>query len=276
MGKPFIRWPGGKTKMLDLLLRAAPKDFGSYHEPFVGGGAMFFALQEKGLIRKAYLSDILPRLIKTYAAVRDDVERVIDYLKTHVENHSSKWYYQVRREFNGPLPEDKAKVAAQLIYLNKTCFNGLYRTNKTGKFNSPFGKFDNPKILDEETLREASAALQFAEIGTSDALTPAIDRIAEGDFVFLDPPYLPVDGAASFTTYAPMPFGVPEHERLAGIMRELGRKGARVLCTNAMTKETQRIYSDFRIVPTPSLRVIGGRKSSRTRYTDAIITNYPW
>ena len=181
--KPILKWAGGKTQMLGDLIPKVPTSYGRYIEPFFGGGAMFFALQPEN----AVVADSNPELINMYRQVADHVDDVINYLKEY--ENTSEMFYAVRSLEWTSLP--KAEAAARTIFLNKTCFNGLYRVNKQGRFNVPFGKYKNPKICDEDGLRAASEVLKKAEILCGDYLLVLEHYAQPGDFVFLDPPYLP-------------------------------------------------------------------------------------
>ena len=191
--KPILKWAGGKTQMLGDLIPKVPTSYGRYIEPFFGGGAMFFALQPEN----AVVADSNPELINMYRQVADHVDDVINYLKEY--ENTSEMFYAVRSLEWTSLP--KAEAAARTIFLNKTCFNGLYRVNKQGRFNVPFGKYKNPKICDEDGLRAASEVLKKAEILCGDYLLVLEHYAQPGDFVFLDPPYLPTSEYSDFKRY---------------------------------------------------------------------------
>ena len=192
--KPILKWAGGKTQMLGDLIPKVPTSYGRYIEPFFGGGAMFFALQPEN----AVIADSNPELINMYRQVADHVDEVINYLKKY--ENTSEMFYAVRSLEWTALPKEEA--AARTIFLNKTCFNGLYRVNKQGQFNVPFGKYKNPKICDEEGLRAASEVLKKAEILCGDYLLVLEHYAQPGDFVFIDPPYLPISEYSDFKRYA--------------------------------------------------------------------------
>ena len=194
-----------------MLLDKAPGSWNSYHEPFVGGGALFFALAARcgGLSGRAVLSDMNSRLIRTYQTVRDQVEPLIGRLQEHAELHSKDHYYNTRAR---PIDDDEdLEVAAWMIYLNKTGFNGLYRVNKKGKFNVPIGRYKNPKICDADNLRACSAVLQGVEIHHQ-GFDAVLERAGSGDFVYFDPPYVPVSATASFTAYTSDGFNLADQE----------------------------------------------------------------
>ncbi|MCL4694138.1 MAG: Dam family site-specific DNA-(adenine-N6)-methyltransferase, partial [Candidatus Hydrogenedentes bacterium] len=220
--RPFLKWVGGKGQLLGPLIAQVERagDFGRYHEPFVGGGALFFELVRTNRLRRntkrAYLSDNNERLIAAYLGVKQDVERVIDHLQRHREKHSEEYYYALR----DAVPEDLFERAARIIYLNKTCYNGLFRENSRGIFNVPFGRYKNPRICDEVNLRATSEALQRADISVQ-SFEMVVGRAKAGDLVYFDPPYDPVSKTASFTAYDRGGFGRAEQQRLADVARTL-------------------------------------------------------
>ncbi|MCS7072331.1 MAG: Dam family site-specific DNA-(adenine-N6)-methyltransferase, partial [Anaerolinea sp.] len=195
--RPVLKWAGGKARLLPELLRRIPGRFAGYHEPLMGGGALFFTLASAQVFSRATLSDINPHLMDVYLALRDDVEGVIAALRQH--QYSEDHYYQVR----ALRPEDLTLTAraARIIFLNKTCYNGLYRENRAGQFNVPFGRYRNPTICDENNLRAASLVLQGVDIGVR-PFTTILDLAHPGDFVYFDPPYHPVSTTARFTQYS--------------------------------------------------------------------------
>jgi DNA adenine methylase len=240
--RPFLKWAGGKRQLLpDIMPRidAAPS-LNGFHEPFFGGGAVFFNLAAAGRIRglPCRLSDGNPNLIEACKALRDEPDRVIGHLREHALLHSESRYYEVR----GQVPETPAARAARLIYLNKTCFNGLYRENSRGEFNVPFGKYKNPTICDEANLRACSAALAQADIEVRDFAT-VLDKAKPGELVYFDPPYYPLTKTASFTKYSRGDFGEADQRRLAAVAAELTRKGVHVLLSNSATELIRELYA---------------------------------
>jgi len=271
--RPFLKWVGGKGQLLGPLLeqvdRAAP--FRRYHEPFVGGGALFFELFRTGRLPRtqAYLSDNNENLICTYRAVRDDVDRVIRMLKRHKAKHNEDYYYEIR----SLCPTDLCERAARIIYLNKTGFNGLYRENSKGEFNVPFGRYVNPGICDEENLRAASAALQRARIEARPFET-VLDRVKPGDLVYFDPPYDPISRTSSFTSYDKGSFGDENQRRLARVAEDLGRRGVRVLLSNSMTPFVRQLYASFTIDEVFAYRHVNSRGDRRGKVSEALIRNF--
>lgn len=264
--KPILKWAGGKTQMLSDLLPKVPSNYGKYIEPFIGGGAMFFALQPE----KAIISDSNPELINLYQQVADNVDDVIKYLEKY-ENTSEK-FYDVREQDWTKLP--KSEAAARTIYLNKTCFNGLYRVNKKGKFNVPFGKYKNPKICDENGLKAASEVLKKAEIINGDYLTVLEKYAKPGDFVFLDPPYLPISEYSDFKRYTKEQFYEEDHIDLANMVEILHKRGCYVILTNSNHPLVHRLYAPYSIEVIQTKRHISCNGSKR-KGEDVIVTIPP-
>lgn len=264
--KPILKWAGGKTQMLGELLPKVPPSYGRYIEPFFGGGAMFFALQPE----QAVIADSNPELINLYRQVADHVDDVIDQLKKY--ENTPEMFYAVRGQDWTMLPEDEA--AARTIFLNKTCFNGLYRVNKKGQFNVPFGKYKNPKICDEDGLKAASEALRKAEIVCGDYLL-ILERYAQpGDFVFLDPPYLPISEYSDFKRYTKEQFYEEDHVELAKMVKTLHERGCYVILTNSNHPLVHELYAPFTIDVIPTKRHISCNGSTR-KGEDVIVTIPP-
>lgn len=264
--RPVLKWAGGKTQMLGDLLPKVPASYGRYIEPFFGGGAMFFALQPEN----AVIADSNPELINTYQEISHHVEDVIQCLKRY--ENTSEMFYAVRSQEWTTLP--KSEAAARMIYLNHTCFNGLYRVNKQGQFNVPYGKYKNPRICDEDGLRAASAALKKAEILCGDYLV-VLERYARpGDFVFLDPPYLPVSEYADFKRYTKEQFYEEDHVELAKMIMALHERGCHVILTNSNHPLVHELYAPFNIDVIQTRRHISCNGSTR-RGEDVIVTVPP-
>lgn len=264
--KPILKWAGGKTQMLGDLIPRVPASYGRYIEPFFGGGAMFFALQPEN----AVIADSNPELINMYRQVANHVDDVIQYLRTY--ENTSEMFYAVRALDWTALPE--AEAAARMIYLNKTCYNGLYRVNRQGQFNVPYGKYKNPKICDEEGLRAASQVLKKAEILCGDYLE-VLERCARpGDFLFLDPPYLPVSEYADFKRYTKEQFYEEDHVKLAKMVRTLHARGCHVLLTNSNHPLVHELYAPFAIDVIQTKRHISCNGGAR-RGEDVIVTIPP-
>ncbi len=276
--RPFLKWVGGKRQLLPELLARVESvgAFGRYHEPFVGGGALFFELYRLGkLKRQAWLSDYNPRLIETYEGVRDHVDDVIALLKRHKARHSEEHFYKVRALGEGPGKTGKTLTqrAARIIYLNKTCYNGLYRENSQGEFNSPFGRYKNPQICDEENLHAVSKALKKAKIETRHFET-VVERAKPGDLVYFDPPYHPVSKTASFTSYDRGGFGEDSQRLLARVYGLLHEKGVKVLLSNSMTDLVLELYGAYSIGEVSATRSVNSRADRRGKVSEALVRNF--
>ena len=271
--RPFLKWVGGKGQLLPALL-AAFREAGSitrYHEPFVGGGALFFELKRLGMLgrNKSYLSDANTRLIETYEAVRDETDTLVQQLRAHAALHGKEHYYATR----AAIPTDRAARAARVIYLNRTCFNGLYRENSRGEFNVPMGRYVNPLICDEENLRAVAAALRDAKLSSRTFHDSAKD-VKSGDFVYFDPPYDPLSTTASFTSYHKDDFGRADQKELSETFRELDKRGARVLLSNSDTPYIRKLYKGFRIEQVMASRQVNSRADRRGKIAELLVRNY--
>lgn len=263
--RPFLKWAGGKTQLLPQILARLPQRFGTYHEPFLGGGAVFFALGPQ----RGVLSDINADLIRTYQAVRDDVGAVVRELRQHAAEEEH--FYQVRAQEPGRL--SGVASAARTIFLNRTCFNGLYRVNRRGEFNVPFGRYANPTICDVDNLTAVSRVLKGVELRVESVFDMGA-RVRKGDLVYLDPPYDPVSKTASFTSYARNGFGREEQERLAQLYRELVDRGAYVMLSNSDTKLINDLYKDFHIDRVYARRAINARADRRGPVSEVLVRSW--
>lgn len=272
--RPFLKWAGGKRQLLPQLLHAvgAAGDFGNYHEPFLGGGALFFAMTRNGFLlgRDSFLSDINQNLVDTYVGVRDHVETVIGLLERHSDHHSKRYFYQVRTQ----VPDDIAQKAARIIYLNRTCFNGLYRENGKGEFNVPFGRYKNPLICDENNLRAVSEALRPVCVSAK-SFDQVLDDVRPEDLVYFDPPYAPISKTSDFTSYAKGGFGCREHEKLAELAVHLAHLGVKVVVSNSFTDFTKSLYKHFYIRPVLANRIVGSFVERRGEIAEILATSFP-
>ncbi|MCS6912804.1 MAG: DNA adenine methylase [Myxococcota bacterium] len=270
---PFLKWAGGKRQLLPELLRRVPSlRSGRYFEPFVGGGALFFALQQRGLLgrRGARLSDINADLINCYLMVRDQVEPLIQLLSRH--RNEETYYYAVRAQ--DPRTLDPVQRAARLIYLNKTCFNGLFRENRHGLFNVPFGHYARPRFCDPEALRAASYALRGVAIEHSSF--EEVEELAQpGDFVYFDPPYVPLSRTARFVQYSAGGFGPERQERLARCVATLAARGVSVLVSNSATPLVRGLYAGFLVEEVQANRAINSRGDRRGKVCELLIRAGP-
>jgi DNA adenine methylase len=242
--RPFLKWAGGKLQLLGELEPLLPDSIDRYVEPFLGGGAVFFHLSP--VVSTALLNDVNPRLVELFTLVRDDVEGLIDEIGRLAGRgaNTSRTYYRRRNEYNACLDDgEPLRRCALFVYLNRTCYNGLYRVNGKGLFNVPFGRYGKPRILDEDRLRNASRALARAErIESMDFSTFLLESCREGDFVYLDPPYVPVSTTSSFTSYAQGSFDVDDQRRLADTLAALHARSVRWMLSNSFTPVSRRIF----------------------------------
>jgi len=273
--KPFVKWVGGKRQLLkqfrDLGLYP-PENFdpitNTFFEPFVGGGAVFFDL----LPETAYLSDLNNELVVTYNVIKNDVENLIKSLKKH--KLDKEYFLKIRAQ--NPEKLSDLNTASRFIYLNRTCFNGMYRVNSKGGFNVPFGKYTNPLICDENNLRKASKALKNVEIKKQD-YKEVLKKARKGDFVYFDPPYYPVSKTASFTSYTSESFLDKEQIELRDTFVELHKRGCFVMLSNSDTPFINKIYSEpkgLRITKVQAGRAINSDASKRGKITEVLVTNY--
>lgn len=254
--RPLLKWAGGKTQLLPALLSRMPRTYKKYVEPFFGGGALFFAVRPSG----AVIADSNPELINLYRAVATDVESVIDAL-TRFENTESEFYETRALDWRTLTP---AQAAARTIFLNRTCFNGLYRVNRKGQFNVPFGRYKNPRLVDRESLLAASRLLRDNRIVEGDYLAVLREHAEEGDFVFLDPPYLPVSEFADFKRYTKEQFYEDDHRDLANEVRRLSSLGCHVLLTNSNHPLVHELYGEYTIHIESTRRSISSHAHTRT------------
>jgi DNA adenine methylase len=268
---PIVKWVGGKTKLLPELRARLPKTYRRYFEPFLGGGALFFSLEP----HDAVLGDMNGALINMYQAVADNVDDVIGVLKNHRAAHAREnYYYEIRTWWNeGYWLDDPSVRAAAFIYLNKTCFNGLWRVNKGGGFNVPRGDYENPSIFDEGELHAASKVLCRADLRDAayDATTASATA---GDFVYFDPPYDPASKTSNFTSYTKDAFGKDEQRKLAEHARELKKRGTNVMLSNNDTPFIRSLYEDFNIDNVKCGRSINSKGDKRGKVDEVIITSY--
>ncbi|HEY9888498.1 MAG TPA: DNA adenine methylase, partial [Candidatus Obscuribacterales bacterium] len=247
-----------------------PAKFSRYYEPFLGGGAIFFHLH--GQCRQAVLADLNAELVNVYRCVRDDVEALIEILHQHQKRHCRDYYYAVRAKSQVRSPLYRA---ARLIYLNKTCFNGLYRENSQGQFNVPMGQYKKPNVCDAATLKQASAALQRADL-TCEAFTAVLHRATDAeDFVYFDPPYHPISPTSSFTGYSRYGFGPEDQKRLQQTFAQLAERGVQVMLSNSDCPFIRTLYQDFYLYEIQAARAINANASRRGKISELVITSYP-
>ncbi|MEM6252162.1 MAG: DNA adenine methylase [Cyanobacteria bacterium P01_D01_bin.156] len=269
--RPFLKWAGGKRQLVPELIKYIPADYYRYYEPFVGGGALLWSLQPP----QAIISDRNQELINCYQVVKESVEDLIEALRQH--RNEKSYFYEVRSwdrqvEF---VTKTNVQRAARIIFLNKTCYNGLFRVNLKGQFNAPFGRYKNPTIADEQGLRSVSRYLNQGSVRIlqADFAVTVADAGLE-DFVYFDPPYDPVSSTASFTAYDSHGFNRDEQRRLKQVMDELTERGCKVMLSNACTEFIQDLYSDYLCVRVKAKRAINSNAAKRGQVDELLVMNY--
>ncbi|WP_299402235.1 DNA adenine methylase [Acaryochloris sp. IP29b_bin.148] len=263
--RPFLKWAGGKGRLITQYNPYFPQHFRAYYEPFLGGGAIFFHLQPT----QAVLSDINPELVNVYACIRDQVNDVLEHLEKHAYQHGHDYYYQIRA-LN---PSTPAERAARFIYLNRTCFNGLYRENSKGQFNVPMGRYKKPKICDAVLLKAVSEVLQPVQIYQQPF--EAMLAVAQTqDFVYFDPPYHPISATSDFTAYSRGAFTAEDQTKLAQVFTELAQRGVQVMLSNSDCSFIRDLYQDFNIYSIQAARAINSNPQKRGKITEVLVTSW--
>ena len=268
--RPFLKWAGGKTQLLGPLLDRVPRRFGKYFEPFLGGGALFFALYRlRRTGQGAGLWDLNGELIDTYSAVKEDTAGVIELLDIYP--HEKEFFYDLRAR--DPEKLERTERAARMIYMNKTCFNGLYRVNSKGRFNVPFGSYKNPMYCDPENLRAVAKAIESVDLRIA-SFESVLDTASKGDLVYFDPPYAPLSRTSSFTSYQPGGFGAESQEKLRDVSVELSRRGIKVILSNSDTPGIRELYEtgEFLVESVNARRTINRNATGRGKLSELIIT----
>jgi len=274
--RPFVKWAGGKGSLISDIAARIPRGrtFRRYLEPFVGAGALFFWMRRSFPGLDCLIADSNQELINAYRAIRDDVHRLVTKLETHQALHSPEHYYNVRRA----APRDPTERAARFIYLNHTCYNGLYRVNRRGAFNVPIGRYDRPRILDRENLLAVGTTLRGVVIEAAD-FEPVTESAGPGDLLYFDPPYHPLSETSGFTSYTAGGFGVDEQRRLARVFEKLSRRGAFVILSNSSSDLVRELYETLdpcpRIDEVSVLRAINSKAKSRGPVPELLIYSVP-
>ncbi|MBU3197645.1 DNA adenine methylase [Clostridium algidicarnis] len=272
LAAPVLKWVGGKRQLMSEIENILPKTYTTYYEPFIGGGAVLFELQPN----KAVINDVNGELINLYNVIKDDVELLIEDLRKH--ENTSEYFYRIReqdRDRNEYEKLSKIEKASRVVYLNKTCFNGLFRVNKAGEFNSPFGKYKNPNIVDEVTLRAVSKYFNKSDIKILNCdFEQSLKNIRKGSFVYLDPPYDPVSSSANFTGYDKGGFNRDEQIRLKKLCDKLDKKGVKFLLSNSATDFIKELYKDYNIKIVKAKRAINSNGNSRGEVDEVLVRNY--
>ena len=269
--RPFLKWAGGKRQLVPELMIYKPKKIERYYEPFLGAGALLLALQHK----KAAVNDSNPELINCYKVIKESLEDLIVELKTH--RNEEEYFYEVREWDRSEGYKEKSLVqrASRIIFLNKTCYNGLFRVNSQGQFNAPFGRYKQPNILDEAVLKAVSNYLKENEvIFTNLDFEEAVEGAKKTDFIYLDPPYDPVSSTASFTGYDINGFDKNEQKRLKKVVDDLNSRGCKVLLSNAYTDFIVDLYKDYFQVKVSATRAINSNSLKRGKIDEILVMNY--
>jgi DNA adenine methylase len=270
-----VKWAGGKRQLIQTIDKYIPDEFGTYFEPFLGGGAVLFHLLSQNPKMKCKVSDLNSDLILAYVTIRDRLDDLLKSLENHSKNYSKNpdsYYYAIRASE----PKNQIDKVSRLLFLNRTCFNGLYRVNSKGKFNVPLGRYSNPNIVNEENLISVSHALQSKNImiNCSD-FSAVLSDSRKGDFVYFDPPYQPMSETANFTSYTNRDFTYEDLENLVKIAAKLSDRGCRVLLSNSNSKEVKEAFSkDWKLVEVRANRSINSDSTRRTGQKELLIKNY--
>ncbi|HEL2437989.1 TPA: DNA adenine methylase [Streptococcus suis] len=271
--QPFTKWTGGKRQLLPVIKSLMPDNYNSYFEPFIGGGAVFFELIPK----KAIINDFNSELINCYRQIKDNPQKLIELLVEHQKNNSKDYYLELRsvdRDDRIHAMTDTER-AARIMYMLRVDFNGLYRVNSKNQFNVPYGRYKNPKIVDSDLILSISQYLNKnnIEILTGD-FEKAVEDVGAGDFVYFDPPYIPLSETSAFTSYTHEGFSYEEQVRLRDVFRKLDKKGAYVMLSNSSSPLVEELYKGFNIHKVEATRTNGAKVSSRGKISEFIVTNY--
>ncbi|MEJ2733281.1 MAG: DNA adenine methylase [Anaerolineae bacterium] len=274
---PFVKWAGGKGQLLAQFQPYFPTRFERYIEPFVGGGAVFYHLYNQGrlAVKEVVLIDHVEELINGYRVIQGNVEALIQELERHeLHKLDADYYYRVRAWDRQPEYARRSDVerAARFLFLNRTCYNGLYRVNRKGQFNVPFGRYDNPRVCNAGNLRAASRALQGVTLELGD-FSRCLEWAGPGDFIYLDPPYHPLSDTSNFTSYTATAFGVEDQRRLADLFRELDGRGCQVMLSNSSTPLIRELYQGYAQVEVQAIRAISSRGDGRGAIPELLVLN---
>lgn len=275
LAQPFLKWAGGKRQLLEDIKPYIPKRYNTYYEPFVGAGAVLFELQPK----KAVINDINEELINCYNIINNSIDELIKELEKYANKNEEDFYYEVRELDRKEKYKEMSNVekAARIIYLNKTCYNGLFRVNSQGQFNVPFGKYKNPKILDEAVLKAINHYFNNSNVTICNGdYEQVLQTAKKGDFIYIDPPYDPVSDTASFTGYSLDGFGKEEQKRLKNVFDSLTKKKCKVMLSNSATDFILDLYRDYKdtTVIVSANRSINSVSSKRGKIEEVLVMNY--
>ncbi|MDY4760683.1 DNA adenine methylase [Streptococcus thoraltensis] len=271
--QPFTKWTGGKRQLLPVIKSLMPESYNNYFEPFVGGGALFFELAPK----TAYINDFNSELINCYRQIKDNPRKLIDLLMKHQENNSKDYYLDLRsvdRDDRISMMSDVER-AARILYMLRVDFNGLYRVNSKNQFNVPYGRYKNPKIVNEPLIFAISDYLNTNNIQILNGdFEKAVEMVRTGDFVYFDPPYIPLSETSAFTSYTHEGFSYEDQVRLRDTFRRLDGRGAHVMLSNSSSPIVEELYKDFYVHKVEATRTNGAKSSSRGKISEIIVTNY--
>lgn len=271
---PVLKWVGGKRQLLDQILPLIPKKVGTYFEPFLGGGAVLFGYAPS----KAIVNDSNKELINVYQTIKNNPEALISKLNEHKERNNEEYFYQIRSIDRNETAYSKLsdiERAARIIYLNKTCYNGLFRVNSSGEFNSPWGRYKNPNITCETTIRALNNYLLEKNITIlTGGYSKAIDKITKNDFVYFDPPYMPISNSSSFTGYTSSGFGIEEQKKLKALCDYLDSQKIKFLLSNSSCPFIKELYSNYRTKNVEAKRMINSNSEKRGEINEVLIYNY--
>ena len=274
--KPFVKWAGGKRQLIPQIEKHLPDKFSSYFEPFLGGGALLFHILYENQNLKGYVSDLNSDLVLAYITIRDKLDDLLKSLQKHSDNYfsnSKSYYYSIRES----TPKNQVDKVSRLLFLNRTCFNGLYRVNSKGKFNVPLGRYSNPNIVQEENLKYVNQFLNQNKITIKcQDFSSTVESVKKGDFVYFDPPYQPVSKTANFTSYTNSNFTFNDLKRLAKVSNQLAKRGVNVLLSNSSSKQVLDLFAttDWEIVEIKANRAINSDSHKRTGHSELLIKNY--
>ena len=274
--KPFVKWAGGKRQLIPQIEKHLPEKFSSYFEPFLGGGALLFHLFSKNKNMTGSVSDLNSDLVLSYITIRDNLDSLLKSLQKHSDNYfsdSKSYYYSIRKS----IPKNQVEKVSRLLFLNRTCFNGLYRVNSKGKFNVPLGRYSNPNIVQEENLKSVNRFLnQNKIIIKCQDFSSTVEKTKKGDFVYFDPPYQPISNTANFTSYTNSNFGLNDLKRLSKVSNQLTKRGVNVLLSNSSSKYVRDLFSTkyWKIIKIDANRAINSDANKRTGHSELLIKNY--
>jgi DNA adenine methylase len=267
-GRPFLKWLGGKTKMIPHILDEMPESCKTYYEPFLGGGSVFIEMAKSGKFKNAVIGDMNEELVNTWLQVKDHPTSLIKELENGYYIYNKKRYLEIRELETKSLT--KITRAARFVYLNKTCFNGLYRVNQSGKFNVPFGKYTDPQIVDEENLHIISSLLKNVTIIHGD-FELVVKDAKKGDLVYIDPPYIPLSSTSKFSQYTSGGFSEPDHWRLAGLFNNLVHREVDTILSNSSAPLSLKLYGDHEIITLNGTRSVAGPGDWRKSVSEIMV-----